>query len=126
MRYDLEFRKEEILTWIKENRSKAYICRELKCKPSTLENYLNKWSIVYKGNKGNKNWKISNNRKKPEEYLIDNSTLGSHKLKLRLLRDGVKQYKCEKCCLGDWLGQLIPLELHHKDGNKFNNLLERI
>ena len=32
--------------------------------------------------------------------------------------------KCENCGIEEWLGQPIPLELHHKDGNPHNNVLE--
>ena len=33
-------RKEEILQWISENQSKAYIAKQLSCKPETLSRYL--------------------------------------------------------------------------------------
>ena len=41
-RTDILERKEEILKWIEQNQSKAYICRQLKCKPETLNSYLGK------------------------------------------------------------------------------------
>ena len=41
-RADILERKNDILKWIEENQSKAYMCRELKCKPETLNSYLNK------------------------------------------------------------------------------------
>lgn len=30
-------------------------------------------------------------------------------------------YKCECCGNTEWLGNLIPLEIHHKDGNRLND-----
>jgi DNA-binding CsgD family transcriptional regulator len=53
-RLDILDRKEEILNWIEEHQSKAFIAKELKCKPSTLNSYLEKMGIVYEGNKGSK------------------------------------------------------------------------
>lgn len=30
---------------------------------------------------------------------------------------------CENCKMTEWLGQPIPLEVHHKDGNRHHNEL---
>lgn len=35
-------------------------------------------------------------------------------------------WKCENCGLSEWLGELIPLEIHHKDGNHLNNLEDNL
>jgi hypothetical protein len=51
-RADILERKNDILKWIEENQSKAYMCRELKCKPETLNSYLKKMNIEYAGNQG--------------------------------------------------------------------------
>ena len=48
-RLDILNRKPEILTWISEKRTKAYICEQLKCKLVTLNSYLDKMGIVYEG-----------------------------------------------------------------------------
>lgn len=50
-------------------------------------------------------------------------TFQSHKLKLRLIKEGVKPHQCEMCKLFTWMEVPIPLELHHLDGNRFNNTL---
>lgn len=50
----------------------------------------------------------------------------SYKLKIKLLRNGEKEPKCEKCNLVFWLGCPIPLELHHIDGNLKNNDLSNL
>lgn len=50
-------------------------------------------------------------------------TYQSHKLKMRLIREGYKRAECESCELTEWLGQQIPLELHHVDGDRANNAL---
>lgn len=54
MRTDILERKEEILQWISENKSKAFISNELKCKQETLNTYLKKMNIEYTGNMSGK------------------------------------------------------------------------
>mgnify|MGYP001187265809 CR=1 FL=1 len=60
------------------------------------------------------------------EVLVDKKVENTHRLRLRLLSSGIKEHKCEKCCLTHWLNRPIPLEIHHKDGNRKNNLLDNI
>ena len=119
-RTDILEKKEEILKWIEENQSKAYICRQLKCKPETLNSYLEKMNIEYAGNQGLKGFSNDNQYKTAEEYVKGNS-ISSHRLKEKLIKDGIKKYQCELCLLEEWQGKPIPLELHHKDGNHYNN-----
>lgn len=61
-----------------------------------------------------------------EDYLTNKVKITSHKLRLRLLKEGIFEYKCACCGNSEWLGQPIPLELHHKDGNKDNNSLDNL
>lgn len=66
-------------------------------------------------------------RKVPiEKYFSNESNITSHKLRIRLLEENIFEYEC--CCCGNskWLDQPIPLELHHKDGNKNNNALDNL
>jgi hypothetical protein len=44
-------------------------------------------------------------------------------LRKRLLKEKVKEYKCESCKGAKWMGEPIPLELHHKDGCNNNHKL---
>lgn len=48
------------------------------------------------------------------------------RLKLRLLSAGLKPHRCERCGLTEWLGRPVPLELHHRDGDRTNNLLSNL
>ena len=64
--------------------------------------------------------------KKLSEVLVENSTGNSHKLKLRLIKEGVKEEKCEVCNNTEWMGGPIPLDLHHINGNHFDNRLENL
>jgi hypothetical protein len=122
MRIDIEQRKEEIKSWINTNQSKAFMCKELKCKPETLNWWLDKMELKYNGNKGGKGIKISGQRKSALEYLSSDGYISAHRLKLKLIEDNIKEHKCEICNLTEWNGEKIPLELHHIDGDRYNNI----
>ena len=125
MRSDIIENENQIRVWIKQNQSKAFICQKLNCKPSTLNSYLNKMGIKYDGNMGGKGIKSDPKRKSAIEYT-ESTLVKSHVLKLKLIEDGLKERKCEICLLSDWQGQEIPLELHHIDGNRFNNKMDNL
>ena len=61
-----------------------------------------------------------------EEYLSNQRPIQSHKLKNRLLAEGLKQHKCECCGITEWNGQPAPIELDHIDGNRYNNTIENL
>ena len=125
MRTDILERKEEILEWINENKSKAYISKELKCKQETLNKYLIQMGIEYKGNQSGKGMtKNYKNKWTLEEYLQNSSDIQTNKVKKKILEEGIKEHKCECCGLTTWLNQPIPLELHHIDGDRTNNKIE--
>lgn len=125
IRNDILERKKDILKWIDEHQSKAYICRQLQCKPETLNSYLEKMNIIYAGNQSGKGIKTDPKYKTAEEY-IQGTYVKSHLLKQKLIRDGIKENKCELCGVSIWLDVNLPLELHHKDGNHYNNSLENL
>jgi hypothetical protein len=122
MRSDILERRSCIEKWIAEHRPKAFICRELRCKPETLDSYLDKMFLQYVGNQGGRG-KICPTRKPAQYYLHKGSTIHSHTLKLKLLRDGLKERRCEQCGNAEWFGKAIPLELHHINGDRFDNRL---
>lgn len=123
-RTDILEKKDLILTWIEENKSKAFMCRELHCKQDTLNSYLNKMGIVYNGNKSGKGFSKNVPSMKLEKYLKNSLDIQSNKVRIKLLKEGYKEHRCEKCLNTEWLGNPIPLELHHIDGNRDNNVIE--
>lgn len=125
MRTDILERKEEILQWIQENQSKAFISKELKCKQSTLNLYLEKMGISYAGNQGGKGIRTAPNYKSAEEYA-KGSWVRSSTLKEKLIKEGLKKDCCELCGINSWQGVQLILELHHKDGNHYNNDLSNL
>jgi hypothetical protein len=80
---------------------------------------------VYNGhahNKGKQSPKISN-----EEFFVKSDKKRNYwNIRQALFKRGLKEKICEKCGLNKWLGEDIPVEIHHKDGDKFNNLLDNL
>ena len=37
-----------------------------------------------------------------------------------------REWKCECCGLNEWMGESLPLEIHHIDGNRLNNSLDNL
>jgi len=58
--------------------------------------------------------------------LVHRKLENTWRLKIRLLREGLKDHQCEKCERTEWLGVPIPLEIHHRDGDRTNNSLPNI
>ncbi len=123
MRADIDQRKDEILQWIKERLPKSVMCERLNCRPDTLNRRFKKWGVLYKGNQGSEGYVRSNRRLSALEYICTSSHIHAHELRKKLIEDGVKEHKCETCGCTEWTGKPIPLELHHIDGNRFNNAL---
>lgn len=61
-----------------------------------------------------------------ETYLVENRLVQSNSLKKRLIKEGVKEHKCEMCGITEWNGQPTPIELDHIDGNRYNNTIENL
>lgn len=66
-------------------------------------------------------------RREPlEALLVDGRTLGTDRLRRRLLEDGVLPHACVSCQRSEWRGRPIPLELDHINGNRRDNRLENL
>ena len=124
MRSDILEKKSQILIWINENKSKAFIAKELGCKQETLNKYLEKMGIEYAGNQSGKGQPKRKPKMTLEDYLENSEDIQTNKVRKKILEEGLKPHRCECCGLEEWMGKPIPLELHHKDGDRHHNELE--
>lgn len=67
-------------------------------------------------------------RKSAMWYIENNKPINAPKLREKLIEEGIKENKCEnpECGITDWHGKFLPLELHHINGNHFDNRLENL
>lgn len=61
-----------------------------------------------------------------EEYLNNSIAIKTAKLKERLLKEGFKVNKCERCGITEWQGAPIIIQLHHVNGDSKDNRLENL
>ena len=54
-------------------------------------------------------------------YLSNALPIKSPVLRVMLIESGIRKAACEICGLSEWMGKPIPLELHHKNCNHFDN-----
>lgn len=70
----------------------------------------------------------SGSRARPlAEILVAESTyLSSGALRRRLIKEGLKEPRCEICGIDTWRGQPLPLALDHINGDPIDNRLENL
>lgn len=61
-----------------------------------------------------------------EKILTEDSDYNRTQLKDRLVKEGIKEYKCEICGISEWLGKPISLQLHHLNGINNDNRLSNL
>ncbi len=99
-------------------------------------NYIHIKSIIhklnidtshFKGQAHNKG-KVFGSKRPIEDYLSDKpkAKISSNELKKRLIKEGIFIHRCDHCKLKKWLQDIIPLELHHRDGSPGNNYLANL
>jgi Winged helix-turn-helix DNA-binding len=69
---------------------------------------------------------IARPRETPKELLVAGLRRGRYNLKLRLLKAGLKQNRCEECGIAEWRGEPLNIALHHVNGDGSDNRLENI
>lgn len=123
-------KEEYYIDLIKNSFSLAEVCRKANIgitggNYTTLKNIINKYDLDVT------HFKRVNSTKPKIKYelneiLKENFLYNSTRLKDRLFKEGYKDKKCENCGLTEWLGNEIPLDLHHINGNHTDNRIENL
>jgi hypothetical protein len=61
-----------------------------------------------------------------QDYLSNNQSIQSFRLKKRLIKEKLLDPACSFCFNREWLGKPIPLELDHIDGDNQNNNIQNL
>lgn len=130
------YNKENLIEIVKNSYSISDVARGLGLKPmgsnfNTIRKYINLYNIDishFTGQTWNKDLIYSEKsaRIPLSEILQENTNFKSDQLKKRLIAEGIKEYKCEKCGITEWCNEPITLELHHINGNHYDNRLENL
>lgn len=127
--------KEEYELAISESFSIAETCRKLGIRPTggnyrSIHNAIKKYNLDtshFTGQGWNIGLKFNPSPAQPiKDILVENSSYQVFKLKNRLLKEGIKEHKCECCGLSIWLNEPIPLELHHINGDSRDHRLDNL
>lgn len=74
----------------------------------------------------NKGKKIPGEKIPLSKILVNGSTYRTSLIRPRLIKEGLKEHKCEICGNTTWQGKEIPLELHHINGINTDNRIENL
>lgn len=82
--------------------------------------------VPNQGRKGIERGKRNTTHKTLLEVLENKSYRQTRRIKELLYEFNYKIPKCEKCGIENWCGEKITFDLHHIDGNKYNNRLSNL
>lgn len=127
------YSKENLESIVKDSYSIAEVARKLGLVDKgstfkTIKKYITKYNLDtshFTGlawRKGKKDTYVN----KLDDILKDGINYGSNRLLTRLVKAGLKQYECEKCKISSWQGNAITLELHHINGDHYDNTINNL
>lgn len=126
--------REKLQTIVDESTSYSEVLRKLGLKDkganhTDIKKYLNENGFDVKTLVGRSIYRGPKHIKQKTLFEIlvkGDSYKNSNKLRQRLIRNGIKEEKCEKCGITEWNGEKIVFELHHINGDHYDNRLENI
>jgi transposase len=117
---------EEIKKLISDGTPLMEIARKYSIKYDTLVRHLKRLGVNYTTNQHRTGRPHYESRISVMWYIENNKYLEASRLRKKLIEEGIKENKCERCGITEWMGGDVPLELHHLDENHFNNNLDNL
>lgn len=102
------------------------ISKEFNFKYATFKKYLDLFHIEYSTNSSSRGFVKKITKNDLSRYLNNEQVINASALRDKLIRAGLKDRRCECCGNTEWLDQPIPLELHHKNENHYDNSLDNL
>ena len=130
-----DYTEDNLRQIVNESKSFSDVCRQLGIKAkgsnfNTVKKYINLYDIDISHFVG-AGWKRDKSTNDIalidlNDILKDGTSYKPSKLKKRLIDAGLKVDVCEVCGIDKWNGKDITLELHHINGNRYDNRLENL
>ena len=131
-----KYEKENFSKIVKQAQSYSDISKMLGISPrgnnyKTFKKYIKEYGLdISHFNNERKPWNKGKSFTKCLDTLLVRLKNGvytsSSDLKKRLFKYKLKSKKCEICGLEEWNGKPLAFELHHIDGNRYNNELSNL
>lgn len=120
--------KEQLINLIEDGYTKSYL-RNLFEFVSTkqFDEYLQSFEIDDTMFTNTKHQQYNGKYRKLTDYIQEAGNNASlSEVRKKLLKEGYKKNECEICGLKEWGEFSIPLDVHHKDENHFNNSIDNL
>lgn len=120
---------QQIIDAANSNNSASSACASLGIQYGTYRKHAERLG-VFKSNQAGKG--ISKPITDDRKILLEDILSGlypqyqSNKIRIRLLKEGIKQHVCEVCDQTTWMNKPIPLELDHIDGVRNNHRIKNL
>lgn len=133
-----KYTEEQFIEAVEKSYSYSEVCREIGISPkggnlNTVKKKIEQLDLDashFTGQRWNKGKTSETHpsikKKDTSEILVENSGWSSSNIRNRLLKEKLKEAKCECCGRSEWMGVPIPLELHHINENHYDNRLENL
>jgi Zn finger protein HypA/HybF involved in hydrogenase expression len=121
---------EDIKVFVKDSVTFSEVLRKLNIpiqgnNSVTLRKLLDENNIDYSHFTGRARF-YSTNYVESKEYTEGRKEIRTFKLKEKLLKEHLIEYKCDVCGISTWQNKHIVLQLHHIDGNNTNNSIDNL
>lgn len=127
------YSKDEVIEIIRSSQSKAQVLEKMGLaikggNYKVLDKFLliNSVDISHFLGQSIHKGKVFGPKRPIEDYLDKGFFIQSHKLKNRLIQEGIFEHMCYACGRSRWEGQIIPLELDHMNGDHSDNSLSNL